>query len=38
MARFGGAGNTNSLLHLLCGTEVEAVEHHVVHPHASAGR
>jgi hypothetical protein len=24
MQRFGGAGNTNSLLHLLCGTEVEA--------------
>ena len=24
MQRFGGAGNTNGLLHLLCGTEVEA--------------
>jgi hypothetical protein len=23
MSRFGGAGNTNSLLHLLCGTEVK---------------
>ena len=28
MQRFGSAGNTNNLLHLLCGTELKAVAHH----------
>ncbi len=33
LSRFGSAGNTNSLLHLLCGTDAEAVQHHDLHPH-----
>ncbi len=38
MQRFGAAGNTNSLLHFLCGTDDRAVQHHDVHAHHQPGR